>query len=80
MKEPKTNKGKFNALITRAERINEQLRKLQEKAQELANDCAIYGDEVDYDDYIYQLRELELRSDDLANFDFEDAIPEKRQY
>lgn len=79
MKEPKTNRGKFNAIIKEAEEINEQLRKLQKRAQGLADSCAAFQD-VDYDSYIYELAELQRTAEDLAAFDLEDSIPERARY
>lgn len=36
MKTPKTNKGAYNAIIRKAEKLAAQLEQLQKKAQELA--------------------------------------------
>lgn len=80
MKQTKTNKGKYNAIIKKAESINAKLRKLQEEAQTLADACAIFGDDADYDMYIYKLAYLQQTAEDLASFDFEDSIPEKAKY
>ena len=80
MKQAKTNKGQFNAIVKEALKINEQLRKLQAKAQELAEACRDYGDNYDYDMYIHGLRNLELTTEDLSNFDLEDSIPELAKY
>lgn len=77
MTEPKTGRGKFNALIKKAEAINNELRRLQKKAEQLAQDCAEFGDLVDYDLYIYELQHLQETAEDLAAFDFEDSIPER---
>ena len=77
MKQPKTNRGKYNAIIQKAESINAKLRKLQEEAQALADACAIFGDQADYDTYIYNLAYLQQTAEDLAAFDLEDSIPEK---
>lgn len=76
-KKAKTNKGEYNAIITEAEKINAQLRKLEQKAQDLAERIAEFGDAYDYDTYIYELRNLELTLQDLAAFDLEDSIPER---
>ena len=80
MKKAKTNKGQFNAIVNEAKKINDQLRKLQQKAQELAEACREFGEEYDYDQYIYELRNLELTAEDLSNFDLEDSIPERAKY
>ena len=77
--EPKTGRGKFNALIKKAEAINSELRRLQKKAQELADSCAEFAD-VDYEMYIYELRNLKETAEDLAAFDFEDSIPERARF
>ena len=79
-KEPTTKKGKYNALVKRAEKISEELRKLQKKAEQLAEDCAEFGESVDYDQYIYNLQYLKETAEDLAAFDFEDSIPERAKY
>lgn len=75
--EPKTNKGKYNAIIKKAKKLNSQLRQLQKKAEQLAQDCAEFGELVDYDLYIYELQHLQETAEDLAAFDLEDAIPER---
>ena len=75
--EPKTNKGKYNAIIRKAEKLDAQLSQLREKAQELADSCRAFGDECDYDTYIYSLANLAQVAEDLAAFDLEDAIPER---
>ena len=63
-------------IIKRAEEIDEMLKRLQAKADKLAEEIAIYGDEVDYDDYIYRMQNLKYALEELANFDLEDSIPE----
>ena len=78
--EPKTNRGKFNAIITQAEKIRDQLRRLQKKAQELADNCAAFGDDCDAFVYELELAELRNTAEDLAAFDFEDAIPDRADY
>lgn len=77
--EPKTNRGKFNAIITQAEKIRDQLHRLQKKAQELADSCAAFAD-IDYDFYIYELKWLKETAEDLAAVDIGDAIPERARY
>ena len=77
MTEPKTKRGKYNALIKKAEALNNELLKLQKKAEKLAEDCAEFGELVDYDTYIYELQRLKETAEDLANFDFKDSIPER---
>lgn len=79
-KEPKTNKGKYNAIITKAERISAQLDKLAQECQELAEMCREFGDSADYETYIYELKNLEQTAEDLAGFDFVDAIPERARF
>ena len=76
MKTPKTNKGAYNAIIRKAEKLAAQLEQLQKKAQELAEMCQEFGECWDYDSYIYELAELERTADELANFDLVDSIPE----
>lgn len=76
MKEPKTNKGKYNAIIKEAEQVNAQLLKLQQEAQQLADHCREFAD-CDYDAFIYELANLAQVAEDLANFDLEDSIPER---
>lgn len=78
--EPKTNKGKYNAIIKEAAKLNEQLRKLQEKARAVAESCRAFGECCDYDTYIYELANLEQTAEDLASFDLEDAIPAPARY
>lgn len=75
--EPKTNRGRFNAIVRKAEKINEQLRKLEKKAEQLAYEITVYGEEYDYDNYIHILRQLKLTLEDLSNFDLEDSIPQR---
>lgn len=63
-------------IIKRAKEINTMLRRLEAKAEKLAEEIAIYGEETDYDDYIYTMQNLKNTLEDLASFDLEDAIPE----
>lgn len=72
-----TNKGHYNSIVRKAEALNNQLRKLQEKATALIDEIQEHADEYDYEDYEYFLRNLEETLDDLYNFDLEDSIPEK---
>jgi len=67
-------------IIRRAINLNKQLRALEDKARELAEaieDYAFNGDKdnYNYDNYVYELRELGLTLEDLAGFDLEDSIP-----
>ena len=78
--EPKTNRGKYNAIINKAWSLNNELRKLQKKAEQLAQDCAEFGELVDYDLYIYELQHLQETAEDLAAFDLEDTIPERARF
>lgn len=80
MKQAKTNKGQFNAIVKEAQKINEQLRKLQAKAQELAEACRDFGDNYDYGTYVFELANLEQTAEDLSNFDLEDSIPQLAKY
>lgn len=77
MKQATTNKGRFNQLINQAEKINEKLRKLAKDCDILARNCEDYADNYDLFTFEYSLAELRNRLDGLANFDLEDAIPEK---
>ena len=77
MKEPKTNRGKYNAIITKAEQISARLDNLAKECQKLAEMCREFGECADYDAYIYTLQELERTAEELAGFDFVDAIPER---
>lgn len=73
-------KTHFNYIVTKALQLNRQLRKLQEKANEIADMCKEHADDFDYSDWIYELNELNNVLEDLAGFDLEDAIPEKHGY
>ena len=79
-KEPKTNKGKYNAIITKAEQVSAHLDKLAQECRELAEMCREFGDSADYDTYIYNLQNLEQTAEDLAGFDFVDAIPDRARF
>lgn len=72
-----TNKGHFNMIVNKALLLNKQLRKLQQKAIEIADMCKIHSDDYDYSDWEFELAELNNVLEDLSNFDLEDAIPEK---
>ena len=77
MKQATTNKGRFNQLINQAEKINNKLLQLAKECDTLARDLEDFGDNFDGNMFDYELAELRNRLDDLANFDLEDAIPEK---
>ena len=72
-----TNKGHFNLIVRKAETLNKQLRALQQKAEEIADMCKEHADDYDLSDWEFELNELNNVLEDLANFDLEDAIPEK---
>lgn len=80
MKTPKTNKGKYNAIITKAEQIRQHLEKIARECEELAKMCREFGEDADYDTYIYNLQDLEHTAEELAAFDFEDSIPERARF
>lgn len=80
MTQPKTNKGRFNEIIKQADKINNKLNALREECKKLVESCECFRDECDYDTYIYELQLLQQTTEDLQNFDFEDAIPEKAKY
>lgn len=77
MKEPKTNKGRYNNIIKEAEKLAEQLEKLRKKAEDLAEHCRDFGAYCDYDTYIQELKNLADTAEDLAAFDLEDSIPSR---
>ena len=79
MEKPKTNRGEYNAIIKEAEQVNTQLRKLEQKAQQLADRIAEF-EERDSGVYFYGLKILESTLEDLAAFDLEDAIPERANF
>ncbi len=62
-------------IIKRAGELDEMLKRLQNKADKLAEEIALYSDE-DYDDYIYRMQNLKNTLEELASFDLEDSIPE----
>lgn len=72
-----TSKQHFNQIITKALSLNRQLRKLQEKATEIADMCKEHADDYDLNDWEFELNELNNVLEDLSSFDLEDAIPEK---
>ena len=72
-----TPKQHFNKIVRKAETIQRHLFALQKEADALADMCKEHADDFDYDDWTYELNELNNVLEDLANFDLEDAIPEK---
>lgn len=72
-----TNKQHYNSIIRKSKSINNQLNKLRELCQKVINEIKIHADEYDYDDYQYELSNLETTLTDLQNFDLEDSIPEE---
>lgn len=74
---PKTNKGKYNALVRKAATINEKLRRLQKEAEELADACFNFCENDFYD---AEIKTLQCTAEDLASFDFEDSVPEYARY
>lgn len=72
-----TNKGHFNMIVNKALALNKQLRKLQQKANEIADMCKEHADDYDLCDWDFELAELNNVLEDLSGFDLEDAIPEK---
>lgn len=68
---------KENAIIKEALKINEQLNKLQEKAEQLTEKINYFADNIDERIYIYELKDLKDTLIDLINFDLEDYIPQE---
>lgn len=58
-------------LMKKAERLAEKLKDLQEEARALVDDFETYRDEVDYDNYIYSLKEIK---DELEEFGYSTEI------
>lgn len=61
-------------IIRKALTINKHLNNLRKECENLIEEIEIFGDEVDYDTYIYELRNLKYTLQDLADFDLEDSI------
>ena len=72
-----TAKAHFNKIVNKALSLNNQLRTLQKKAEELADMCKEHADDYNIEDWDFELAELNNVLEDLSNFDLEDAIPEK---
>lgn len=70
----------YNQIVKKAMALDSQFDALKKKAEALQNEIADYGENYDYDDYIFNLRDLEITLDELINFDFIDHIPEKHKY
>lgn len=63
-------------IIRKALTINKHLNNLRKECENLIEEIEIFGDEVDCDTYLYELRYLKYTLQDLADFDLEDSIPE----
>ena len=63
-------------IIRKALTINKHLNNLRKECENLIEEIEIFGDEVDPDIYLYELRYLKHTLQDLADFDLEDSIPE----
>lgn len=75
-----TSRQHFNKIINKALTLNRHLRELQKTANEIADMCKEHADDYDYDDWIYELNQLNNVLEDLAGFDLEDSIPDKQEY
>lgn len=62
-------------LIRKAEKLREKIEALQKEAQALADEIARYGEEVDYDTYIYELHEIEIEADEFGYKTFLEGVP-----
>lgn len=62
-------------LIRKAEKLREKIEALQKEAQALAHEIACYGEVVDYDTYIYELREVEIEAEEFGYKTFLEGIP-----
>lgn len=76
---PQSKKDHFNAIIKKANAINNMLEKIREKCQQLDNEIADHGDLYDEADYDYELSLLRETLSDLSSFDLEDNIPEQHK-
>ena len=77
LKPQNTPKAHFNKIVSKALKLNNKLRKIEQEAQELADMCKEHADDYDESDWTFELAELNNVLEDLAGFDLEDAIPEK---
>ena len=72
-----TPKQHYNLIVRKALALNTKLRKLEEEAEALIEECDTHRLDYDEDDYTYELAYLSQTLEELASFDLEDAIPNK---
>lgn len=70
----------YNQIVKKAMALDSQFNALKQKMEALQNEIADYSENYDYDDYIYNLKDLEITLDELINFDLIDHIPDTHKY